>query len=219
MLIIKEYLQNKVVLYCIIGFLVLTNIFLVYACLNPKEKTNACNCSNYTNLEVDEEKENSVEINVDIKGKVKKPGVYTLKSGAIVNDLIKLAGGLKSDATTENINLSKRLKDEDVVIVLSKAEFKKKSIQKTTTFPNENNSSKTANIEESVDIPKEENQKVSLNKATKEELMTLNGIGESKAQSIIEYRLQTPFQEITDIKNVSGIGESVYEKIKDFITV
>ena len=49
--------------------------------------------------------------------------------------------------------------------------------------------------------------------------MTLNGIGESKADAIIAYREETPFESIEDIKNVSGIGDSIFEDIKDHITV
>ena len=63
------------------------------------------------------------------------------------------------------------------------------------------------------------NSKVNINTATIEELTTLNGIGESKAKLIIEYRTKKPFEKIEDIMNVSGIGESAYEKIKNFITV
>ena len=62
-------------------------------------------------------------------------------------------------------------------------------------------------------------KKISLNTASQKELMTLPGIGESKAKSIIEYRQKTKFTTIEDIKNVSGIGEALYDSIKDDITV
>ena len=65
----------------------------------------------------------------------------------------------------------------------------------------------------------EENNKININTASKEELMTLSGIGESIANKIISYRKNTPFRIISDIKNVSGVGDSLYEKIKDLITV
>ena len=68
--------------------------------------------------------------------------------------------------------------------------------------------------------PKQENSLININTSTKEQLQTLNGIGESKANSIIDYRTQNgPFKTIEDIKNVSGISETLYDKIKDFITV
>ena len=65
----------------------------------------------------------------------------------------------------------------------------------------------------------EEKNLININSATKEELMTLSGIGESKARAIIDYRTQNKFIKIEDIKNVSGIGDSAFEKIKDYIAV
>ena len=66
----------------------------------------------------------------------------------------------------------------------------------------------------------EENSKVNINKATKEEIMTLSGIGESKALAIIKYREENNgFKDISEIMNVSGIGEALFNKIKEFITI
>lgn len=70
-----------------------------------------------------------------------------------------------------------------------------------------------------VHTKEEDSKKVNINKASKEELMTLQGIGESIAGRIISYREKNPFKSIEELKNVSGIGEKLYEKIKDFITV
>ena len=64
-------------------------------------------------------------------------------------------------------------------------------------------------------IPKIDNHKVSLNTATKEELMTLSGIGESKADLIIEFRNDNTFKSIEDIMKIKGIGEKIFNKIKD----
>ena len=63
-----------------------------------------------------------------------------------------------------------------------------------------------------------DNKKISINTATKEELLTLPDIGDSKANAIIEYRKKSKFKSIEDIKKVSGIGDKLYDKIKDFIT-
>ncbi len=212
---ILKYLQGKIFLFGLIILLGFTNVFSVFYFLNREEKMEPCVCEECPIVSAEEEKVSS-KIKVDLKGYVKKPGVYEVESETIVNDLIKLAGGLKSNGTTENINLSKKLKDEDVIIILSKTELKKQQQNNTsstsTITRNETTTSSSASIEN-------QNQKVSLNTASKEELMTLNGIGESKALAIIEYRALTPFKEITEIMNVSGIGESVYEKIKDSITV
>lgn len=166
------------------------------------------------------------KIKVDIKGYVKKPGVYEVEKDAIVNDLIKMAGGLKTNGTTDNINLSKKLYDEDMIVILSKSELKKQNTVNTNkTISNSNSDSiiknATNNSISSIEQEqkKENNEKISLNNATKEELMTLTGIGEAKALLIIEYRAKTPFKEISEIKNISGIGDSIYEKIKDNITI
>lgn len=242
MYFIERYLQSKISLFFIIGFLCVTNIFSVCYFLNKEQKSEECYCEECPKIE-NEEVASVSKIKVDLKGYVKKPGVYELEEGTIVDDLIKLAGGVKTNGTTDNINLSKRLNNEDVVIVLSKTELQKQSTTnatKTTTtttssiknsasISSTNNSSSRSNVSSNTinndnnnstsTKTEETNKKVSINTASKEELMTLNGIGESKANSIITYRTRTPFKEIAEIMNVSGIGESVYEKIKDFITI
>lgn len=128
--------------------------------------------------------------------------------------MIKKAGGLKTNGTTENINLSKKLKNEDMIVVLSKEELKKEKKERQETAKN---TDEKTSLNPSV-IPSNKT-KVALNSATKEELMTINGIGEAKAISIIEYREKSPFTKIEDILNVSGIGEALFEKIKEFITI
>lgn len=216
---IQRYLQSKIILFIVIVILCISNVFSICYFLNRSEKKEECICEDCSLLaENIEDTEKTEKIKVDIKGYVKKPGVYELDSGTIVNDLIKKAGGLKSNGTTENINLSKRLNNEDMIVVLSKTELKK---QKTSSSATSNTSSTTKNRETSTSFSQVEttSKKVSINTASKEELMTLNGIGESKALAIIEYRTNTPFQTIEELQNVSGIGESVFEKIKDFITI
>lgn len=166
------------------------------------------------------------KIKVDVKGAVKKEGVYELEEGARISDLIKVAGGLKSNASTKYLNLSKKLTDEMVVKVYTDKQIKNMNI--TYTVQEECKCS-TEDISDcagaSTIIKGEESSssstnKVSLNKATKEELMTLSGVGESKALAIIKYREDNNgFNAIEDIMNVSGIGESLYNKIKDFITL
>ncbi len=213
---LKQYLSCSFVSILLIGILLLTNIgtFGYFLFFQEKEEPLICEeCPELpeSTFAPDEEK---TMIKVDIKGYVKKPGVYEVEEGTIVNDLLSLAGGLKSGGTTENINLSKGLHNEDMIVVLSKTELKK-SLSKTNTTTQTTSSALGSGTNNSV-IP---NKKVSLNTASKEELMTLNGIGESKALAIIEYRNQKPFTDIIELLNVSGIGESVYEKIKDFISI
>lgn len=219
---LKKYLTNSFFLFIIIGILFISNVCSVSYFLFFKEKE-----PQVEDLEVLEIKEESEEvkeeiinkIKVDIKGYVKKPGVYELDEGTIINDLINMAGGLKSGGTTDNINLSKQLKNEDMIVVLSKNELKKTNTVNSNLNTNLNNNISSENSVSTQSESKAEVKKISLNSATKEELMTLSGIGEAKAISIIEYRNLTPFKTIDELMNVSGIGESIYEKIKDFITI
>lgn len=212
----KRYLSSPIVYFILIGILVLTNMGTLGYFLFFQEETDPVICEECPKVEeiavVPEEVEMKETIRVDIKGYVKKPGVYEVEAGTIVNDLVALAGGLKSGGTTENINLSKRLYNEDMIVVLSKAELKK-SLSAATNSSGQSNPSTSSSGNSSI----VSNTKVSLNKASKEELMTLNGIGEAKALAIIEYRKEKPFTEIAELMQVSGIGESIYEKIKDFI--
>lgn len=190
------------------------------------------------NLEKVEESSNVSEekyILVDVKGEVKKPGVYKLKENSRVIDAINASGGLTKKAYTKYINLSKILKDENVIIVNSTSEIKKVSSGNNITEVKINNNSKNlASISESELITNdnvkseedntgnslESNQKVNINTATKEELMKLSNIGESKAEKIIDYRTANGnFNSIEDIKKVSGIGDKLYDSIKENITV
>ncbi len=169
-------------------------------------------------------------IKVDMKGAIQNPGLYELKEGSRVSDAIEVSGGLLETADTSYINLSKILKDEMVVIIYTKEEIHTleegktaiKYVEKECICPSIRND---GCIEES---KKETNQgqkerydgMVSLNSASLQELMSLNGIGESKAQAIISYREQNgPFEDIHDITKVSGIGEATFEKIKDRLTL
>ncbi len=172
---------------------------------------------------VEENKPTNKIIYVDIKGYVSKPGVYSfdVADDARINDLIIKAGGLKKDADTSLLNLSKKLDDEMSVIVYSKSEIENylqtqdelKEKLKVCELNLKNNACLTENIAEST------TNLVNINKASKEELMTLSGIGEEKAKDIIAYREKETFKNISDIMNVKGIGETLFAKIKDNITV
>lgn len=172
-------------------------------------------------ISVNEDTRDDINSNfyVDVKGAVKDPGVYLASEGERVIDAIEKAGGLKKNANTDNINLSKRLVSEMVVVVYTDNEIKKgkKSLECDTKCECEvieiNNC-----IESETKVI--QGDKVNINKASIEELMTLSGVGESKAKAIIEYRGENGnFKSIEEIKNVSGIGESLFENIKDWITI
>ena len=160
---------------------------------------------------------------VDIKGYVKKPGVYEVSKASIVNDCLKLAGGLLKNADTTTINLSKPVSAAMVIYVPKKNEVIKSTTDKTTTTTTEipNNAAIPDNSNTSSDTSSATlNLKINLNTASKEELTKLSGIGEAKAQDIIDYRnTNGSFKTIEEIKNISGIGDALFAKIKDNITI
>lgn len=181
------------------------------------------------------EEVDNIKIKVDIKGAVKNPGVYEVEENSRVSDVINISGGLTSEADTSVINLSKNVIDEMVIIIYTKDEINEmkegstsiKYIEKECVCPKLEND---ACIEDKIDnIPNNENNsndkneangKVSLNKATLDELMTLDGIGEKKAQAIINYRNKNNgFKTIEELLEVDGIGSTTYEKIKDRLTL
>ncbi|MBQ6498255.1 MAG: ComEA family DNA-binding protein [Bacilli bacterium] len=166
------------------------------------------------------------KIKVDIKGQVINPGIYSLKPDSRVIDVIAAAGGLTGEADTSVINLSKKITDEMVIIIYSKAEVadfhKTKEIEKQVEEQCHQKNEESLINDACIKSDTEETKlgKISLNKATKEELMTLPGIGESKAKEIINYREKNgPFKTIEDLKKVTGIGENIFAQIKENITV
>ena len=148
---------------------------------------------------------------------VKKAGVYELAKDSIVNDAIKKAGGLTSKADTTNVNLSKSLTNEMVIYIPKKEEVTKSTVNDALV-----DKSNSVGFEDSPSSNETTNTttKVNINTATLKDLITLNGIGESKAQAILEYRTKNGnFKTLEDLKKVSGIGEAAYEKIKDNICI
>ena len=160
------------------------------------------------------------EIYVDIKGYVNKPGVYKISSTSRVIDAINEAGGLKKDANTRFINLSKLLNDGDVIVIYSNSEIKNAKKQDTiyveTPCVCEEIKNDACYKEETTKV----SGKININTASIDELKTLNGIGEAKAGAIIEYRrVNGNFNKIEDILKVNGISQTIYAKIKEDITV
>lgn len=152
---------------------------------------------------------------VDVKGAVKKPGVYEFKNGDRVIDAINKSGGLTTNGNTSNINLSKKLNSEMVVYVYNNKEIKEgiKALECSTTCECE-----TVKVNNCINDNL--NKKININTATISDLQTLTGIGEAKANDIINYREENGgFTNIEELKNISGIGDMIFEKIKDFITV
>ncbi|MDO4341668.1 MAG: helix-hairpin-helix domain-containing protein [bacterium] len=168
------------------------------------------------------------KIFVDVKGAVKKPGVYELNEGDKVVDAINKAEGLTKSAVTTNINLAKKVTNEMVVYVFTKKELSKSEEAKTVVSEvpcvcetvEVNNCVKEDNSSVTNDNQNSEFKKVNINTASAEELVTIKGLGESKANAIISYRnTNGNFKSIEDVKNVSGIGDALFNKIKELITV
>lgn len=179
------------------------------------------------NAEKPENKEEIIKYHIDVKGAINNPGVYELPSNLTVNDAIKIAGGLTKEADTSVINLAKKITDEMVIIIYTKEEVKKsnivdtvvKVVEKECVCPNiKNDGCLNTEIDETI-TNKENNNLININTATEEELQNIKGIGASKAKSIVEYRSKNgDFKSIEDIKNVEGIGDTLYETIKIYIT-
>ena len=203
------YERKKILIFLFILFTVLS-YFLFNA-----EKTVAFE-EEEEDVEKIEVKEETVKeetkVMVDIKGEVNKPGCYEADENLRVQDIIELAGGLKEGASTDDINLSSKIFDEMVIVINKKEEV----VDKVETSPKVS----INNTNQNVSVNKVTPGKVSINTAGVEELSTLNGIKEARAKKIIEYReTNGPFKALEDIKNVSGIGESIFAKIKDSITL
>lgn len=143
-----------------------------------------------------------------------------MKTSNTVLDAINMGGGLTNNSDTSNINLSKKLEDEMVIIVYSKEEIAEMKKEEIIECPPCNNACINEDDLKAEIDDENLNGKVNINTANNEELQTLIGIGEAKAQDIIDYRNQNGnFKTIEDIKNVTGIGDSLFEQIKDDITV
>ena len=157
---------------------------------------------------VDESSEESNQVKepksiyVHLTGAVEKEGLFELKEGARLNDLILMAGGLKDDVDMAKINLSMILSDQMRLHLARLGE---------EVEINSNNFSQSQ--------AQNQSSQVNINQADQEELMTLPGIGEKKAKDIMTYRENKSFDTIEEIMQVSGIGEKSFEKLKDLIRV
>lgn len=144
-------------------------------------------------------------VTVDVKGAVKKPGVYQLKSSSRVHDALLKAGGMTDEADLKSINQAQKLVDEAVVYVAKVGE----NVVDVTT----NTNASTATSQAKAGL-------VNLNTATEADFQTISGIGQKRAQDIIAYReANGKFKSVDDLKNVTGIGAKTLEKLKEYVTV
>lgn len=184
-----------------------------------KEENNEQNETSKDKKEV-KPKEEVKEIKAYICGYVLNPGVYLLREGDRLEDLIKASGGFKEEADSEGINLAYQVKDQDYLRVGSKEEALKNpsenpNIGLINTKTVITNSSEVGGTNESND-----SDKININTGAKEDLTKLPRVGEAIAQRIIDHReKEGEFKSVEDIKDVSGIGEKMFENIKDQITI
>jgi competence protein ComEA len=144
-------------------------------------------------------------LSVHVAGAVEQPGVYQLPRGSRVQDAIEAAGGLRTDADPQTLNLAARLEDGSQIYVPAEGEDRPASVSTAQSSAAEDTSPLYP---------------ININTASVEELQLLPGIGESKAESIVEYREANGlFASIEDIMEVSGIGQSTFDEFKELITV
>jgi len=220
--------------YLIISLILIIFIFIFFIFNNKNEDAVVAREEKINKKEDNEVKDKCM---VDVKGYVNNIGLYEVDCNKRIYDVIEIAGGLKENANTSVINLGKKIFDQMVLVIYSNEEVNNfietkekeniidnKCVEKSVVG-NDACIKKEDRVETRVIISEsngsnDSNNLISINTATKEELMTLPGVGESKAIAIIKYREENGlFKNIDDIKNVTGIGDKMFEKIKNSITV
>ncbi|KRM94042.1 comEA protein [Lentilactobacillus senioris DSM 24302 = JCM 17472] len=167
------------------------------------------------------------QLYVDVKGAVKRPGVYQVTKNMRTQDAVNLAGGFTKSADKKQINLAGKLADQQVIYVPLKGEIQGNALKQGITPQEPQNASESTNVSSetssdssSFSVTNSSSGKINLNTADKNKLQELTGIGEKKAEQIIAYRESTgQFKQIEDLKNVSGFGDKTFENLKDSICV
>ncbi|WP_295746103.1 helix-hairpin-helix domain-containing protein [uncultured Limosilactobacillus sp.] len=146
----------------------------------------------------------SGKVFVDVKGAVNKPGVYELRRGSRIAEAVNQAGGFRPDADNNQVNLAKQVNDQQMIYIPMKGE---------QVAPNDGSLASGQQADSN-------SQVVNLNTATKEQLTTITGIGDKKADLILAYRQQHgQFSRVEDLKNITGFGDKTIAKIKDQLSV
>lgn len=209
---LKKHLKKENLLWLIVGVFILVGLKFFLFNQETKAKTiveEELALSSQSDLKEEVDEKTDGKMYVDIKGAVRAPGMYEVTSDMRVLNVIDMAGGLKEKADDKQINFSQKLEDQMIIYIPLEGEEIPDAIN------NQNTSKETSGEKGS-----EESGKINLNQAEKEELMTLNGVGEKKAEKIIEYREDNgSFKSIEDLKNVNGIGEKTFESLKESITI
>ena len=216
--------KKKIFVFAII-LLICPTILLVKDKLNSKDDIYVLteestvsdeNKNNDKKEKIEDEKENisNKEITVYVSGEVNKSGVVTLKEGDRLAVAVEKLGGTTKKADLNNINLAIRVKDEEHYIIPKIGEAKQEDLKDV------NNTKDIENAEIKNENTAKDSSKININTATLEELDKLPGVGEATANKIISHREENgQFKTIEDIKNVNGIGDKKYEKMKELICV
>ena len=210
--------KKKIFVFAII-LLICPTILLVKDKLNSKDDiyvlTEESTVSDKKE-KIEDEKENisNKEITVYVSGEVNKSGVVTLKEGDRLAVAVEKLGGTTKKADLNNINLAIRVKDEEHYIIPKIGEAKQEDLKDV------NNTKDIENAEIKNENTAKDSSKININTATLEELDKLPGVGEATANKIISHREENgQFKTIEDIKNVNGIGDKKFEKMKELICV
>ncbi len=185
-------------------FLVFASLFLFTGCGNTSY-FQSTELVEETNQSTEEQQDTFSEvvptvIYVQVAGAVVNPGVYELNTGSRVYAALEAAGGLTEEADDSDINQASVLEDGQKIYVYTADERAEVLALEAEAEANDG--------------------LVDINKATESELTTLPGIGENKARQIVEYRQSNgSFSSIEDIKNVSGIGDGIFNQINSLIKV
>lgn len=159
-------------------------------------------------------------IYVHICGAVSNSGVYEVKENSRVIDLVDCAGGMTKDAAKDYMNLAQVVTDGERIYIPTKEEIKELTLLEAMNGSQSEGETAEVSIAQDNSQSNHSSGLVNINEASKEQLMTLPGIGESKANSILRYREQNGrFSTIEDIMSVNGIKEGVFGNICDYITV
>ena len=195
-------------------------VFLLVTQQKKEDKELLIETLSTTEVTVDTKKEQeqanneskSTKIYVDISGAVKQPGVYQLPEGSRLFDLLKQAGGLTEDAAIQTVNQAMIIQDQQKIIILTQ--------NQAQSIDTENINNNGHLEEKSDEKSSKEAGKININQADLTQLQQLSGIGEKKAQAIIDYRNENgSFKTIEDLAKVTGIGEKTVEKLRDSITI
>ena len=207
--------KQKIIVIAIAGIVVIGIMYFIYNKNQVKEDINIENEILVNNVITNENNTNDDIVIIHITGSVKNPGIVKLKEGSRIEEAIESAGGLTENADITKVNLAYVVEDGTKIKIPSASE---EDIGDEDII--DSKSGDNIIIEENAVPSNNSTQTININKATEKEFETLPGIGPSLASKIIEYRNQNgKFESIEDIKNVNGIGDNKYEKIKDLITV